>query len=500
MKKTIYLLAVMVLGLAATAPALAQGYGAPAGILEGYTAPPTNIPEGNAAPPAGSNIPSDVTADIPTNIPAGVNIPSTMGPPAGEQMGPSDAQLQAQQRGEEMQEKGEEMQKQGEAKQLAGMKKGAAGMERALKQFENQFAKLQKSGLQLSDTTQQNLISIRTDIEKIKSAQTVSDLEGVDQDAVQEKLSSLGDEIGGYSQMLGLKKMLASMNRGVVSFEKQLVKFNRQGLTIPATVTDDFTKLKDGLKIINDAKNPDDLKDVNPDELGDLMTKVNESRPQLEMLSKWPRILKQANQQITSFKKQLTKTKALVDKLSAQGVDVSADYATFESDVTALQTARDEADALIKAGQSEEAFTKMEDEFFNKLDNAGEHQRIIQNMANLSRFVPEFKKGMALAKTQITKLNKKKVNTTELQSIYNQALAKGNEIVAMIKAKSTDDEAMVALMDEMESLKQQFQDKADELAGGKVMPWDAKTPSTVPSLSIPKGFDKALEKVNAASK
>lgn len=474
MKKVTYLLATMVLGLLVVAPTLAQEFGPPADL---------NIPGG-----------------VPTDIPASDNTPSTLGPPAGIPTGPSEEQLKAMQKGEEMQKKGEEMQKQGEAKQLAGLKKGAAGMERALKQFENKFAKLEKSGLRLSENTREKLNSVRTEVEKIKSAQAASEIEDVDQDGLQEKLASLGDEIGGYSQMQGLKKMLASMNRGLASFEKQLAKFIRQGLVIPVVVTDDLAKLKAGLQAINDAKNPDDLKDVSPDELGDLMTKVNESRPQLEMLSKWPRILKQADQQITSFKKQLTKTKALVDKLTTQGVDVTADYATFESDVTALQTVRDEADALIKAGQSEEAFTKMEDEFFNNLDNVGEHQRVIQNMANLSRFIPEFKKGLAAAKTQITKLKKKKIDTTELQSIYDQALAKGNEITDMIKAKSTDDEAMVAAMDAMENLKQQFQDKADELAGGKTMPWDAKPPGTVPVLNIPKGFDAALEKVMAASK
>mgnify|MGYP001569250275 FL=1 len=301
----------------------------------------------------------------------------------------------------------------------------------------------------------------------------------------------MGEYLGNYQKMQGLKKMLAGMDRGVVSFEKQLAKLEKQGLTIPTDVKDDLGKLKTGLDAIRNAKSPEELEAADPDTLGDLMDKVNQSRPRLEMLAKWPRILKQADQQIARFKKELTKTKILVDRLMAKDIDVSANYTTFEQDVNNLKTARDAADALMKEGQSEEAFNKMEDEFFNLLDNVGEDQRVIQTMANLSRFGVEFKRGMAEAQKQIKNLQRRKIDVTELQGIYDQALAKGNEIVALIKIKPIDEEAILAAMDTMEDLKQQFQDAMDELTG-KPMPWEDKTPSQFQSIQMPKDFNSSI--------
>ncbi len=452
----------------------------------------TALAQEDFAPPSGGQM------GPPPGIPAEY---LKMGSPSADGIaGPSDAQQKGMEKAQQMEQKGAEMQKQGEEKQLKGMKQGATGMERALKQFENNFAKLEKSGTQISEATREKLRTTRSGIEIIKQAQSVNDIESVDSDTLQENLSSLGDEIGSYQKMQGLKKMLASMNRGVVSFEKQLSKFQNQGVTVPSTISEDFDKLKAGLKAINDAKTPAELDATNPDELGDLMTKVNESRPILEMAAKWPRVLKQADQQLKSFEKQVSKTKTLVDKLKTQSIDVSAEFATFQSDVANLKTARDAADALMKEGKSEDAFTKIEDEFFNQLDNAGEHQRVIQNLANLSRFNVEFKRGMADAQKNIKSLAKRKINTSDLQTIYDQALSKGNEITVLIKAKPIDEEAVRSAMDEMESLKQDFMDKADELSGGQMMMWEKKEPAQFQGLSMPKDFNNLISQTTAGVK
>lgn len=449
--------------ISSSACALAIFLALPALAQDTNFGPPSGIPDMNSfGPPAG--------------------IPN--GPPDNIQMGPSEDQIQA------LQKKGEEARHRGEEQQLKGMKQGASGMERALKQFENTYSKLQKNGATISQDTKDKLESVRAGINAIKSAQTSEELQNVDQEELQEKITSLGDGIEKYQKMQGLKKMLASMDRGVQSFEKQLVKLEKQGLTIPADVTDDVEKLKAGLKAIKDAKTPEELDATNPDELGDLMEKVNESRPRLEMLAKWPRILRQADQQILRNQKELTKTKALVDRLSAKGIDLSADYNSFAEDVAAIKTARDDANQLMIDGKSEDAFNKMEEDFFNKLDNVGEHQRVIQMMSNLNRFTVEFKRGMATAQKTIKRLAKAKLDTSELQGIYDQAFAKGNEIVAMIKTKPIDEEAILPAMDEMENLKQEFQDKADELGGGQTMPWETKTPSQFQGLSLPKDFNK----------
>ena len=450
-----------------------QGIGPPPGSDQGYQGigPPPGMPSG--APEGYANM-------MPQNGQfGGPGGGQNGGQPNGQQMGgPSEDQIQARQ-------------KKGQEKQFKGMKQGILGMERPLKQFESTFASMEKKGLKISPELKEKLTTVRQNIDIVKKAQSVDEVQNIDPESIPEVLQALGDSIQSYQKMLGLKKMLASMDRGVVSFEKQLAKLEKQGLTIPTDVKDDLSKLKIGLDAIRNATSPEELDAADPETLGDLMDKVNESRPRLEMLAKWPRILKQADQQIARFRKELAKTKSLVDRLKVKDIDVSANYATFEEAVMKIKAARDEADVLMQQGQSEEAFNKMEDEFFNLLDNVGEHQRVIQTMSNLSRFNVEFKRGMADAQKQIKNLQRRKIDVAELRDIYNQALAKGNEIVALIKVKPIDEEAILAAMDDMENLKQQFQDRLDELTG-KPMPWEDKTPSQFQSIQMPKDFNNSI--------
>lgn len=440
--------------------------GMPSGAQEGYN---NKMPQNgqNGGPKGGQN--------------GGPGGGQKGGPQGGQMGGPSEEQIQG-------------MQKKGQEKQFKGMKQGIMGMERPLKQFESTFASMEKKGLKISPELKEKLTTVRQNIDAIKKAQSVDEIQNIDPESIPEILQALGDSIQSYQKMQGLKKMLASMDRGVVSFEKQLVKLEKQGLTIPADVKEDLGKLKAGLDAIRNANSPEELDAADPDTLGDLMDKVNQSRPRLEMLAKWPRILKQADQQIARFKKELAKTKILVDRLKAKDIDVSANYTAFEEDVTKIKIARDEADALMQQGQSEEAFNKMEDEFFDVLDNVGEHQRVIQTMSNLSRFNVEFKRSMAEAQKQIKNLQRRKIDVVELQGIYDQALAKGNEIMALIKIKPIDEEAILSAMDTMENLKQQFQDQLDDLTG-KPMPWEEKSPSQFQEMQMPKGFDSSMPQV-----
>lgn len=435
---------------------------------ENMGSPPTGQDQGyqGIGPPPG----------MPSGAPEGYN---NMMPQNGQNGGPSEEQIQA-------------MQKKGEEQQLKGRKQMVKGMESGVKRIESQFTSLGKKGMTIGEAIKQKLQTLKTNIETIKNAQSTDEIESIDRDKMQEDMQSLGEYVGNYQKMQGLKKMLASMERGIVSFEKRMLQLEKQGVTIPTDIKDDFNALKAGMAEIKNATSPEELEAADPDTLGDLMTKVNESRPRLEMITKWPRILKQADQQIKQFKNQLAKTKILVDKLKAKDIDVTADYTTFETDVNNLKTARDTADALMKEGKSEEAFSQMEDEFFNKLDDVGEHQRVIQMMSNLSRFNVEFKRSMASAQGQIKSLTKRKIDTSEIQSIYDQALAKGNEIAALIKVKPIDEEAILSAMDTMESLKQDFQNKFEELSGGQTMPWETKSPSQFQDFSLPKGFESNI--------
>ncbi len=81
---------------------------------------------------------------------------------------------------------------------------------------------------------------------------------------------------------------------------------------------------------------------------------------------------------------------------------------------------------------------------------------------------------MSQAQTMIKRLKRQKIDTSELEDLYAQAKAKGEEIIAMIKAKEFDDEETVrSAFDEMENIGQEFESKMRELTGEREqMPWE----------------------------
>ena len=91
----------------------------------------------------------------------------------------------------------------------------------------------------------------------------------------------------------------------------------------------------------------------------------------------------------------------------------------------------------------------------------------------MGQFTAEFKREMAQAQLMINRLKRQKKDTSELESILQQAKDKGQEIQNMIKTKDFDEETIKDAFDEMENIGQEFDSKMAELTGQEeVMPWE----------------------------
>jgi len=418
-----------------------------------------------------------------------------MQPQPGMGMGPGDQGGQIGPSSEQQ----EQMQKQNEERQLKDMKRNMRGVENGLKDFERMAIKLEKSGTGVPVEVKEKLAKAKSILEAIKAAQTMEELQNAGFDEFQEIFQELNEtrqELFEKAQRLqDIKRNLKGMEQGVKMFEKQLANFAKRKITVPQEITDDVAKLKDIIGKIKTAKTWDEIESVGLEDMQDLMQRLDENRQQLEILARWPKTLKEVNKQITNLEKALKKSKTLTDRLLKKEIDVTSVYTEFETTVNKLKSVRDEAVNKMNTNEAETAFDLLENDFFGQMEDVWESQRVISTMANLGGFASNFKQQIRSAENQIKALNRKKINTAELTELLNQAKAQGNEILALMKVRPIDEEAIMSGLQELENLRQEFGNKMDELTGrgGEIMPWE-QGPQQFKKIELPSNFNQYLPK------
>ena len=183
--------------------------------------------------------------------------------------------------------------------------------------------------------------------------------------------------------------------------------------------------------------------------------------------------------------------------MAKQGIDLSDQYTKYLEVVSSLKAVKADAEAKMAAGSAEDAFTVLEDGFFDEMENVTQYQRIIQTMANLGRFNSDFKQGVRQAQNQINALKKQKVGVSELNGLLSQFKDQGALVFAQLKVKPLDEDLILEELQIIEDLRQQFGDKVEELGGdmdGK-MPWEQGPKQFQgPSLQMPQNFGQFMNK------
>ncbi|MBI5230519.1 MAG: hypothetical protein HY981_04455 [Candidatus Magasanikbacteria bacterium] len=274
-------------------------------------------------------------------------------------------------------------------------------------------------------------------------------------------------------QLAQMKKGMKGMEQGINMFDKQITKLTKQGIVVPTECSDNLTKVKTVIAAVKTAETFEAVQEAGIEDLQEAMQSLDGCRQQLEMLARWPQTIKQLNSEIKRLESALKRDKSIVAKLSKQGIDLSDEYNAFETAISGLKAVRDEADSKIKSGDSEGAFSALEDRFFGAMQDVWQNDRIIQTMSNLGRFTSDFKRGIADAQRTIKSLKRSKVDTSALEDVLAQSQAKGQEIFALLKTKPLDEEAVMSALQELEDLRQQFDAARQELSGAQESrPWE----------------------------
>ncbi len=399
----------------------------------------------------------------------------------GTQTGPQDQQGQQGQNPEDS------------AKQLEQMKRGMKQMARQVKQFEQMIASAEKKGTAIPEEIKQKLEKLKSIVDSVSNATSMEELQDVDMSEMQDLMQSLEDfrrdTIEKAQQIEGIKRAVKGMEQGLKFFERQVAALAKKGIAVPADILEHIAKLKSVIEKVKVATSFEDIQE-DMESMQDLMETFDQDRQQLEMLARWPQTLKQIDRQLSQLTRELSKSKSIVDRLAKKGIDIQSEYTAFEEGVNKLKSVRDDAVAKMVAGNSDDAFSVLEDDFFGQMDDVWQHQKVIMLMSNLGRFASEFKQNVNRSIATIKNLRRKKVDTSDLEALLLKANEKGQEILNMLNAEELNEDTITDALDELENIKQEFQAKVDELTGQKEeLPWE-KGPQQFKDINLPKGFDK----------
>lgn len=270
---------------------------------------------------------------------------------------------------------------------------------------------------------------------------------------------------GPMDQAKGLKqlqKRTRSMQKPVKHLERIIEKLQNAGYTIPQAVLDSLAKAKAAIAAIENAADFD-AADAAMEDFNDFIDVLDENLEALQMLSNFPRILKQAERQLGKLLNQFEKVKS---RLAETGADLSKSIAEVQVKVDALRTVLDAAKALAQAGKAEDAFTKLEDEFFQNLEDAFQSVGMLQAVSNLAKgAVKGIEKGILKAERIVERLKKDGLDTTALTNIINQSKAKLQELRNLLTSANFNPDNAVDIIEALEDLRMQFEEGVEDLTG-----------------------------------
>ncbi|MBI5421128.1 MAG: hypothetical protein HZA35_02330 [Parcubacteria group bacterium] len=384
---------------------------------------------------------------------------------------------------------------------LRAIKDGARQMNQDLGKFKRNMEDVQKNGVKPPQGVFDTAERVRMQTQKLQNAQKPEDLQGIDVNSLEQDMNSLDQSqktTGNQARRIkDMQQGVQGMEQGIKQFEKQIAKLQKQNIAIPQETSDALQKVKSAITTVKASKDADEIENV-MQSLPDMMQPLNDARQQLEMLSRWPQTLKQINQGLNQATKELARNKSIVDKLAKKGFDLTNTYNQLVAGVDQLKAARDAAVTKVAAGDAQGAFDTLESDFFDQMGEMGEKTRVIQTLSNLTRFVAESKKSLNAAKSSIAQLKRKKVDTTELQALLDEAQAKSDEVAVLVESTDLDEDAVMAGIQDYQDLMQQFDSMREDLGGGMARPWQSGG-QQFNEISIPSVFGSPQKKGQPAS-
>lgn len=264
----------------------------------------------------------------------------------------------------------------------------------------------------------------------------------------------------GFNQM---KRSTGNMKKAIAQMEKAVAGVQKAGYAVDPAVTDSIAKAKAAVSTIENGTSMTDEVQAALDTFNDFIDVLNENVESLNMLANFPRILKQADREIKNVEKAYAKSKASLAKTDLNLADA---FKGIDEKVAALRTAYDTAVNLAKSGKGADAFSTLENDFFESVGDTRQSIGMLDALRNISRSVKSVEKGIASAEKIVQKAGAKGMDTTDLKDIVAQSKAKLNELKAALKQQDFQPDDAVSILEDLNGLRDEFEESLNELTGG----------------------------------
>lgn len=264
------------------------------------------------------------------------------------------------------------------------------------------------------------------------------------------------------------KKMLQRMKRDMLRFggeikriKARIAVLQKKGIKVPEELVAAITKAEEMIEKIKAAETFEQIEELNLQEvMPEISEAMQEHLPNLERLANLTQIYSRIDRQVRLFERQLTADKNLAKRSK---VDLSDAVADFENALNKVKGAYALAKSQIASGAVEEGFEQLESEVFALLEEAGEFHQAIQQIGRLSTTLAQIARTVTQAERDLARIKGK--DTTEAKAIIAEAKAKLAELRGAAAAKPIDPEAVFDLLEQLEDLRDRFNDALNELRG-----------------------------------
>lgn len=296
----------------------------------------------------------------------------------------------------------------------------------------------------------------------------------------------------GEEQLKQMKRGVKMMEREITRIEKRFATLEAKNIVIDQAAKDAVVKIKEIIEKVNAAQKTEEVESVNMGDFGDLMQTVNEAMQKAEIGAQFPRILKEADRELTrqaGYLKKADTRAALLD------VNIGSLLQDWHALVDQMTQIRDKAKADFAAGNTVDAIEALREEFFGKMEDLMQKRGAYEMLSNMTRMLRTADREVVTSGRTADRLEKKGEDIAKLREYIAQAKQQLADIRSIAKEADIDQEKLIDEIESFMDIKEAINDEIAAL-GGQVI--QTKLPQ-IPGLQnfktfeAPQGFDSFMQ-------
>lgn len=287
-----------------------------------------------------------------------------------------------------------------------------------------------------------------------------------------------------------MKRGLSQFKNGVSGMKKNMNNMKKNldkcGISLPTELTDALDKSTAVIQKLDAAKTADELEDVVGDveDVGGVMQdwgpRMGDMMRICEMMKRSEADYKRMEREMNRVIKQATAAK--------KKLDLSDMVDGLKQELAKLKEAKDAAKNLAKT-DPESALEKLEDEFYGQFESLNNDRQEIETVLNVTQGLRQGKNEIKKYDSQLKTLKRQKKDTSELESNLADIKKKLAELESFMKKKGIKADDIIAMVEELFDLREEFLDKLNEVRGGSEFEPQVKAGPSF-DFRLPQGFER----------